>query len=48
MNVRKPHPSDHSVLFLFVVGGVTSDEVQQINDVLRTQNIKTKVKKMFK
>lgn len=44
MNVRKPHPSDHPVLFLFVVGGVTSDEVQQINDVLRTQNIKTKVK----
>lgn len=44
MNVRKPHPSDHPLLFLFVVGGVTSAEVKKIKEVLTSQNIKTKVR----
>ncbi|CAB3986675.1 Sec1 family domain-containing 2 [Paramuricea clavata] len=43
MNVSKPHPSDHPVLFLFVVGGVTCAEIQQINEYISSQNIKTQV-----
>ncbi len=44
MNVSKPHPSDHPVLFLFVVGGVTCSEIQQINEFISSQNINTQVK----
>lgn len=32
--VAKPRPSDHPLLILFVVGGVTSTEVKQIKDVV--------------
>ena len=46
MNVSKPHPSDHPVLFLFVVGGVTCAEIQQINEYISSQNIKTQVKEL--
>lgn len=32
--VSKPRPSDHPLLILFVLGGVTNTEVRQIRDVV--------------
>ncbi|KAK6494241.1 sec1 family domain-containing protein 2-like [Huso huso] len=34
MKVSRPHPSDHPLLILFVVGGVTPSEVRLIKDVV--------------
>ncbi|KAK1175961.1 sec1 family domain-containing protein 2-like [Acipenser oxyrinchus oxyrinchus] len=34
MKVSRPHPSDHPLLILFVVGGVTLSEVRLIKDVV--------------
>ncbi|XP_067662541.1 sec1 family domain-containing protein 2-like [Haliotis asinina] len=34
MNVSKPRPSDHPLLLVFVVGGVTATEVKQVRDVV--------------
>uniref|UniRef100_A0A8C4SGY3 Si:ch73-249k16.4 n=1 Tax=Erpetoichthys calabaricus TaxID=27687 RepID=A0A8C4SGY3_ERPCA len=34
MKVSRPHPSDHPVLILFVVGGVTPSEGQHIKDII--------------
>ncbi|XP_046555575.1 sec1 family domain-containing protein 2-like [Haliotis rubra] len=34
MNVSKPGPSDHPLLLVFVVGGVTATEVKQVRDVV--------------
>lgn len=43
MNVRKPRPSDHPLLVIFVVGGVTSTEVKQIRDVVASHKSTTQV-----
>ncbi|XP_028405733.1 sec1 family domain-containing protein 2-like [Dendronephthya gigantea] len=43
MNVSKPHPSDHPVLFLFLVGGVTCSEVKQIHEYISSQNITSQI-----
>ncbi|XP_064616933.1 sec1 family domain-containing protein 2-like [Liolophura sinensis] len=43
MNVRKPRPSDHPLLVIFVVGGVTSTEVKQIRDVVSSHKSTTQV-----
>lgn len=32
--VSKPRPSDHSLLIVFVIGGVTTTEVRQIRDIV--------------
>ncbi|CAB1332093.1 unnamed protein product, partial [Coregonus sp. 'balchen'] len=32
--VSRPHPSDHSLLFLFLVGGVTPSELRLIREVV--------------
>ncbi|VCW98649.1 unnamed protein product [Gulo gulo] len=34
MKVSRPHPSDHPLLILFVVGGVTVSEAKMIKDLL--------------
>ncbi|XP_029443500.1 sec1 family domain-containing protein 2 isoform X2 [Rhinatrema bivittatum] len=36
MKVSRPHPSDHPLLILFVIGGVTVSEVKMVNDLLAT------------
>ncbi len=35
MNVNKPRPDDHNLLYLFVVGGITYNEVCQIRNVVK-------------
>ncbi|XP_077158093.1 sec1 family domain-containing protein 2 [Paroedura picta] len=34
MKVSRPHPSDHPLLILFMVGGVTVPEVKMVKDIL--------------
>uniref|UniRef100_A0A8D1MNF7 Sec1 family domain-containing protein 2 n=1 Tax=Sus scrofa TaxID=9823 RepID=A0A8D1MNF7_PIG len=34
MKVSRPHPSDHPLLILFVVGGVTVSEAKMIKDLV--------------
>lgn len=41
--VAKPRPSDHSLMILFVVGGVTSTEVKQIRDAVNSYKLDTQV-----
>lgn len=36
MKVTRPHPSDHPLLFLFLVGGVTPSELRLIREVVST------------
>ncbi|EDV27439.1 uncharacterized protein TRIADDRAFT_53138 [Trichoplax adhaerens] len=42
MNVSKPRPNDHPLLFLFVIGGITCDELKSLNELVTSQypNIK--------
>uniref|UniRef100_A0AAY4C3A2 Sec1 family domain-containing protein 2 n=1 Tax=Denticeps clupeoides TaxID=299321 RepID=A0AAY4C3A2_9TELE len=37
MKVNRPHPSDHSVLILFLVGGVTPSEIRLVRDTVAAQ-----------
>lgn len=41
--VAKPRPSDHPLLILFVVGGITSTEVKQIRDTVHSYKPDTQV-----
>ena len=34
MNVSKPRDSDHPILIIFVIGGVTASEVRQIKETV--------------
>lgn len=34
LQVSRPHPSDHPLLILFVVGGVTVSEAKMIKDLV--------------
>ncbi|KAI5090421.1 sec1 family domain-containing protein 2, partial [Silurus meridionalis] len=43
MKVNRPHPSDHSLLFLFMVGGVTASELRMIREVVSTHKPGTRV-----
>ncbi|XP_016311755.1 sec1 family domain-containing protein 2-like [Sinocyclocheilus anshuiensis] len=43
MKVTRPHPSDHPLLFLFLVGGVTPSELRLIRDVVSTHKSGTQV-----
>ncbi|XP_030627542.1 sec1 family domain-containing protein 2 [Chanos chanos] len=43
MKVSRPHPSDHPLLFLFVVGGVTPSELRLIREVVTTHKAGTQV-----
>ncbi|XP_046853756.1 sec1 family domain-containing protein 2-like isoform X2 [Xenia sp. Carnegie-2017] len=43
LNVSKPHPCDHPILIIFVVGGLTCSEVQQIQEFLSTHDVKTQL-----
>ncbi|XP_041370834.1 sec1 family domain-containing protein 2-like [Gigantopelta aegis] len=43
MSVSKPRPSDHPLLILYVVGGITSTEVKQIRDVINKTKPSTQV-----
>lgn len=43
MKVNRPHPSDHSLLLLFMVGGVTASEIRLIREVVSTHKAGTQV-----
>ncbi|KAK3707203.1 hypothetical protein QZH41_019565 [Actinostola sp. cb2023] len=43
MNVSKPRPNDLPVLVLFVIGGITCSEVQQIREALATYRSNTQI-----
>ncbi|XP_039607128.1 sec1 family domain-containing protein 2 [Polypterus senegalus] len=43
MKVSRPHPSDHPVLILFVVGGVTPSEGRLIKEIVSSQKLATQV-----
>uniref|UniRef100_G1Q5G3 Sec1 family domain containing 2 n=1 Tax=Myotis lucifugus TaxID=59463 RepID=G1Q5G3_MYOLU len=43
MKVSRPHPSDHPLLILFVVGGVTVSEAKMIKDLVPTLKPGTQV-----
>ena len=35
MNVSKPRPDDHKTLYVFVIGGITFNEVRQIREIAK-------------
>ncbi|NXF93039.1 SCFD2 protein, partial [Eubucco bourcierii] len=37
MKVNRPHPGDHPLLIIFVLGGVTVSEVKMMKDVVATR-----------
>ncbi|NXC49144.1 SCFD2 protein, partial [Penelope pileata] len=37
MKVNRPHPGDHPLLIIFVVGGVTVSEVKMVKDLVATR-----------
>ncbi|KAF5900540.1 sec1 family domain-containing protein 2, partial [Clarias magur] len=41
MKVNRPHPSDHPLLILFMVGGVTASELRLIHEVVATHKAGT-------
>lgn len=43
MKVSRPHPSDHPVLFLFLVGGVTPSELRLIKEAVSAHKPATQV-----
>lgn len=43
LQVTRPHPSDHPLLFLFLVGGVTPSELRLIREVVSTHKSGTQV-----
>ncbi|XP_064650152.1 sec1 family domain-containing protein 2-like [Lineus longissimus] len=43
MSVSKPRPNDHPLLIVFIVGGVTSNEVKQIQETLAKYQSNTKI-----
>ncbi|TRY76040.1 hypothetical protein DNTS_031949, partial [Danionella cerebrum] len=43
MKVNRPHPSDHPLLFIFLVGGVTPSELRLIREVVSTLKSSTQV-----
>ncbi|XP_047657377.1 sec1 family domain-containing protein 2 [Tachysurus fulvidraco] len=43
MKVNRPHPSDHPLLFLVIVGGVTASELRLIREVVSTHKAGSQV-----
>ena len=43
MNVSKPRPSDHPLVIIFVVGGVTPSEVRLVKDTVTAKSSATQV-----
>uniref|UniRef100_A0A673WWA6 Sec1 family domain containing 2 n=1 Tax=Salmo trutta TaxID=8032 RepID=A0A673WWA6_SALTR len=43
MKVSRPHPSDHGLLFLFLVGGITPSELRLIREVVTAHKPGTQV-----
>ena len=35
MNVSKPRPDDHQRLYIFVIGGITFNEVKEIRQTVK-------------
>ena len=46
MNVSKPRPSDHPVLVVFVIGGVTVTEARQIQEVVSATKSNMQVRRV--
>ncbi|NXS97205.1 SCFD2 protein, partial [Jacana jacana] len=44
MKVNRPHPGDHPLLIIFMVGGVTVSEVKMVKDLVATRRPGTQVK----
>ncbi|NXX88089.1 SCFD2 protein, partial [Centropus bengalensis] len=44
MKVNRPHPGDHPLLIIFMVGGVTVSEVKMVKDLVATRKPGTQVK----
>ncbi|KAK2513696.1 hypothetical protein Q9233_015372 [Columba guinea] len=43
MKVNRPHPGDHPLLIIFMVGGVTVSEVKMVKDLVATCKTGTQV-----
>ncbi|XP_015717802.1 sec1 family domain-containing protein 2 isoform X2 [Coturnix japonica] len=43
MKVNRPHPGDHPLLIIFMVGGVTVSEVKMVKDLVATRKPSTQV-----
>ncbi|EGV93681.1 Sec1 family domain-containing protein 2 [Cricetulus griseus] len=43
MKVSRPHPSDHPLLILFVVGGITVSEAKMVKDLVASLKTGTQV-----
>ncbi|XP_010167091.1 sec1 family domain-containing protein 2, partial [Antrostomus carolinensis] len=43
MKVNRPHPGDHPLLIIFMVGGVTVSEVKMVKDLVATRKPGTQV-----
>ncbi|GAB1598350.1 sec1 family domain-containing protein 2-like [Argonauta hians] len=43
MNISKPRPSDHPLLIIYVIGGITTTEVKQVKDMLSSLKTDTKI-----
>ncbi|NWT55178.1 SCFD2 protein, partial [Erythrocercus mccallii] len=44
MKVNRPHPGDHPLLIVFMVGGVSVSEVKMVKDLVATRKPGTQVK----
>lgn len=44
LQVNRPHPGDHPLLIIFMVGGVTVSEVKMVKDLVATRKPGTQVK----
>lgn len=45
LQVNRPHPGDHPLLIIFMVGGVTVSEVKMVKDLVATRKPGTQVKR---
>ena len=48
MNVSKPRPTDHPLLIVFVIGGVTATELKQVKETLAASTSKVQVRTLHK
>lgn len=44
LQVNRPHPGDHPLLIIFMVGGVSVSEVKIVKDLVATRKPGTQVK----
>lgn len=43
LQVNRPHPGDHPLLIIFMVGGVSISEVKMVKDLVATRKPGTQV-----